>query len=1246
MKDPRPFKALSTLLTAVFLLSSAPLTELRADMDTHREYDCDPLSVTYDQTASWDNTTQAELSITNISEETVDGWTLEIVFPGDITLTNIWNALDISDETTGADTLIVTNETYNAQINPNDAITFGLTAEGSDSAPVTPISVTLITEEEEEQEPIEIDEDQLIYAIFSGSTEEDLTISGWKTEITGDVYTGGNFVYQGSELDVNGYVRTVGTIQPSGWKTDMEGAQENIAPAMIPDWSEELLQRADTIEEDDITVTGQTVTGDLIIVSEGNITLNADTITGDGRVILYSVNGDITIEGTQAEINGILYAPNGRVSINAYEITVNGRIVADKFSYSGAILNVTAGEDDLDFLEEADPTAVPTIDPTLADTPEPTLTDTPVPTPTIADDPFEVKDSDKDGLLDYVETMLGTDPEDPDTDDDYLLDGDELDVGTSPFTGDSDNNGVSDFDEDYDGDGISNGGEYSTGTCMFAEDSDYDGINDHDEIYVYGTDPRDEDSDDDTIIDGDELILGLDPVSPDSDNDGISDDHETFEQEISIDDFDADHPQAVTEVGISGYISGLITSNTVITDMYGADVMSSDVPGLIGVPVNIETSGNFEEMTITFSYDESMLDGADENDLCIMWFDQENGQYVLLDEEQTLDTVNNKVSYVTDHFSKYMLLDKQAWLDAWAESIEEIALARQQYEADHPTGEQYYDFYFLIEASYNTSGTIAGKEYQTLRYFFSNMRDGDRVRIVFFDTRYDVYDFTATNASERDQLLSYAYNYLSSQYVYGGYGSYITAYSGALASINMADDIGNRRMVYVLTEDSDIIKTASTIPTIQSYIDQGDFETGIVMMKQPTVSGFNFAKQIADGVGGDYYQYPLYASLWFYFHNQYGSFVIEEDSDGDGISDMDEICGVLKPNSEIIRTDPESEDTDEDTLQDMEEHFGFFSVDGLYYSSEINVAEELKQNTYISILRYDPTKPDSDDDGYLDTEDANPDKNPDIIYFFANVDFDDKALVRVNEYRNNGYLVRYATFDDYDSFVDDWDWIGLIGDRDSYKDKIYGNKYYYNAENVIIFAHGHPTHIRLNSLDEDFPENIYSSNHSSNIRELVDKKIVELCLYSCLTGAVIENMNDTSLAQDFLAYFPNIGQVVAPDLYLYIINTNFFCVSYNSEETLESTDYNNNYNFLSVPANQTNSVFFVEELKYCVQGDGFCVFCPDNTISDLFPNDVFYGTRYTTQYNIEHNGGCYIELNVVVSNEYMNLVFLNDPIIG
>ena len=91
MKDPRPFKALSTLLTAVFLLSSAPLTELRADMNTHREYACNTLTVTYDRTASWDNTTQAEFSITNDSEETVDGWTLEIVFPGDITLTNIWN---------------------------------------------------------------------------------------------------------------------------------------------------------------------------------------------------------------------------------------------------------------------------------------------------------------------------------------------------------------------------------------------------------------------------------------------------------------------------------------------------------------------------------------------------------------------------------------------------------------------------------------------------------------------------------------------------------------------------------------------------------------------------------------------------------------------------------------------------------------------------------------------------------------------------------------------------------------------------------------------------------------------------------------------------------------------------------------------------------------------------------------------------------------------------------------------------
>ncbi|MHC4415400.1 MAG: hypothetical protein ACYS0G_08965 [Planctomycetota bacterium] len=85
----------------------------------------------------------------------------------------------------------------------------------------------------------------------------------------------------------------------------------------------------------------------------------------------------------------------------------------------------------------------------------------------------EPLDSDGDGLNDYDEANLGTDPHDPDTDDDDLLDGVEVDIA--------------------DGSGC--------------------------------PDPLDSDSDDDNLLDGEEVdVMGTDSCNPDTDEDGVPDD--------------------------------------------------------------------------------------------------------------------------------------------------------------------------------------------------------------------------------------------------------------------------------------------------------------------------------------------------------------------------------------------------------------------------------------------------------------------------------------------------------------------------------------------------------------------------------------------------------------------------------------------------------------------------------------------------------------------------------------------------
>lgn len=97
-------------------------------------------------------------------------------------------------------------------------------------------------------------------------------------------------------------------------------------------------------------------------------------------------------------------------------------------------------------------------------------------------------DTDGDGLFDWEEETLGTDPFDSDTDDDGLDDGDEASRGTDPL------------DADTDDDGLSDGYEIAI-----------------------GTDPTDPDTDGDGLLDGDEVSLGTDPTDPDTDGDGILD---------------------------------------------------------------------------------------------------------------------------------------------------------------------------------------------------------------------------------------------------------------------------------------------------------------------------------------------------------------------------------------------------------------------------------------------------------------------------------------------------------------------------------------------------------------------------------------------------------------------------------------------------------------------------------------------------------------------------------------------------
>ncbi len=112
-------------------------------------------------------------------------------------------------------------------------------------------------------------------------------------------------------------------------------------------------------------------------------------------------------------------------------------------------------------------------------------------------------DSDGDGLYDYEEQRMGTNPSNPDTDGDGLSDREERDAGTDPLV------------EDSDSDGLDDGDEVSRGTDPLDDDSDDDGLRDGEEVNnadYRGLDPLNADSDGDGVEDGEELEDGTDPT--------------------------------------------------------------------------------------------------------------------------------------------------------------------------------------------------------------------------------------------------------------------------------------------------------------------------------------------------------------------------------------------------------------------------------------------------------------------------------------------------------------------------------------------------------------------------------------------------------------------------------------------------------------------------------------------------------------------------------------------------------------
>lgn len=798
------------------------------------------------------------------------------------------------------------------------------------------------------------------YAVFAADEDAGITVNTDSFTLNGNAYTNGVFSTTAQYPNINGTVTDADDI------TDVDNTEEETEDVFDVNkdmilihtklTSKYFTEGCDTYDEDytysDMNVNINDpiyVTGRLNL--DGNISLNdavgavsdVDLTGGNlngNNTVIYSKFGDIDISNSQASVNGLIYAPFGTVTIDCDNFNMNGLIIAQNVVIDGYGANINYSSSWAE----------------LVGTESEELSWT-------MDDWQYLADTDEDGLPNLIEKEIGSDPYNPDTDGDGLPDGYEaLTLGTDPTKPDTDDNGVLDCDEDFDEDGLTNLQEYELGTEPYNDDTDGDGLNDGEEINTYITDPLKVDTDDDGLEDGDEIYFETDPLNPDTDGNGVLDGDEkrfqTFIHKVENEDC------AVTEVRVSMEGTGNLQKATTVESIMNKDILCSEVVGLVGEPFEIKTTSQFDKATLTYVIDKSKLGDTEFDNLLFLWYDEENDNFVELDT--VLDEDNSTVSVETTHFSKYMLVDKVEWFNAWKkaslyfEDTYEPLATVICYDCSGSMSSNDRTFNYNI---YNEDGTIA-YSYPTyyrklaIDNYIDSMTLTDKTALISYESSAKL---VSGFSNDKDMLKSAVKPYNS-----GG--------TNAQAAVKIAiDELESVEHWYtrhiILLSDGDVNISEEYIQKAQ------DKKIKIHTIGLGYGASNSRLKSYAESTGGQFFAAATAEELEAIYNDlsRDNHFDLQnmEDLDGDGLPDEFEVSGLVVSNAQIFYTDPENPDCDGDDLLDGQE----ISIDGAKSKTvKIGSADGgyITYSTVVFKYSSDPNNGDTDGDGILDVNDSKP----------------------------------------------------------------------------------------------------------------------------------------------------------------------------------------------------------------------------------------------------------------------------------
>lgn len=428
-------------------------------------------------------------------------------------------------------------------------------------------------------------------------------------------------------------------------------------------------------------------------------------------------------------------------------------------------------------------------------------------------------DDDEDGVLNFLEEMYHTDPQNPDTDGDGLTDYEEMAVtGTDPTLADTDGNGTSDGEEDLDGDGLTNFQElHEYNTNPIAIDSDGDGISDGEEVNTYHTDPNNTNTDGDGRDDNWEVMNGYDPTTPQ-------------------DSFPTATDSTTAPEGSSATSDGEVQISAAPED----SGIGESTPGYIGSePVQLEVEeGHTADLTLP--YDSSQLE---EGETPTMYFYNEETQCLEPVEGATVS--DGTVTGTVSQSGIYVLLNHRLVEDVWNNDI----IRPSQYQ------EGAIDVVFVIDRSASMdSNDPQGLRKTVTKEFIEKLRDGvDHAALVQFTS---IGELVMPLTDDKQSLYN-TIDGIENSDGGGCAGSDTTAGTNGSAGIRQAlNELNNsaapNQFIIFLTDGADTEVSESYDTLIAEAVNRGIVIHTVGLVGSGDVDT-DLLRRIASGTGGNYY---------------------------------------------------------------------------------------------------------------------------------------------------------------------------------------------------------------------------------------------------------------------------------------------------------------------------------------------------------------------------------------------------------